>query len=452
MAVLASCSDSGFSSLTPEPPGGEDTRLLQATPGSVSLVDLQPLQEGSATVVWTSVGEAAVTVSGASIEGQGWTMETLLLPVDLAPGTSLVSTLGFASGTEGTWTGSFTLQAETDAGSSLSVPLSAFVLGDTGLDTGDTGDTGGGDDTGDPVHDVCGEVAPFRLEETGRISVPGTAQIAIDAERRRLFVPYEYGGEEVGVYDIDTLDLLEELAAESMPNPVLVNDLGGYVLVGNKMSSTVSVYEADSLAPVSTLDIHDPQHFVLDRDLGRVLVASLDGGEVSVLGAHSMSEIGTIPLDWGLRQGQYADGFAVYPSTSGHLHVIDAKSLSKVADIELGEQLFSAAWVPEADRIYASGWDSGTVYAIEASSRTTVTTLPVRAPYQMATDLDRCLVAVAGYGDDRLHIIDASTDTVLVDSMVCSSPMDVVQDPATRRWFVACYGSDEIVVLTEADR
>ncbi len=452
LIMLAGCSDNGLSVVTPEPPAAEPTRALQVDPAAVDIVGLAPSEPWTGAIVWTNVGEASLTAEEVSVEGAGWELNLTVLPVELTPGTSLVGELSFVGDQPGTWTGSVTLDARTDAGPSLTVPLAATVddgaSGETGADTDDT-DTAGVD-TGEQVAEGCGSTAPFGLSVVGRFDVPGTAQIAVDVAGRRLFVPYEYGGEATGVYDLDTFARLDVLPAGTMPDPVLFDDLGGYVFVGNKGSATLSVYDSTTLGTSATLNIVDPQHMVLDRDLGLVYVASMSAGEVRALDEGTLAEVGTLPLDAWLRQGAYAHGTAVFPSTSGRLHVIDTASFTEVAVVDLGEQLFGSALVPEADRIFVSGWDTGTVYVLEASTLRLVTTLPMSAPYQMATDHDRCLVAIAGYGDDHLRIVDATTDTVISDAEVCSAPMDVAFDAATKRWFVACYGSDEIVVVEES--
>lgn len=456
--VALGCSDTSLSVVQDALPEREPSRIVEVNPPSVQVLDLGPDESWSDIVVLTSVGEGAVTVGRVGAVGTGWSLEAASVPVELSPGSSLVVALNFAGAPPGNWPGEVEFAVETDAGSVVTVPLEARVEAaepDSGsvpqVDTGDggEGDTGLQRDTGMQVPGGCGAISPFTLSVVGRLDVPGTAQIGLDTARRRLIVPYEYGGQAVGVYDLDDFTLLDTLPAGSAPNPSLVDDLGGHLLVGNKLSATVSVYDAETLASTETLDIVDPQHFVADPDRGLVYVASMSEGEVLALDAVSLAEVGRVSLDPWLRQGAYGDGRAIFPSTSGRLHVFDTSTLAASGSVSLGEQLFGSAFLPDLDRIYASGWDTGTIYVLQASTLAVVSTLAAGAPYQMTTDPDRCLVAVAGYGDDHLRIIDATTDRVVADDEVCPAPMDVAFDAPTGRWLVACYGSDEIVALEE---
>lgn len=100
-----------------EDPG---TPAASVDPGSVELGHL--CADGAATVTVTSDGDADLTVTGASVDGDGWTLEDPGLPVVLAPGASLALALTGAGGDA-----TLTITTDDPAEPTVTIPLSAVA-------------------------------------------------------------------------------------------------------------------------------------------------------------------------------------------------------------------------------------------------------------------------------------------------------------------------------------
>ena len=76
------------------------------------------------TVTITSSGSSALTISGATVTGGGFSISGLSLPVTINPGDSATLTVGFYPASAGTQTGTLTITSNAASGASVIVSLS----------------------------------------------------------------------------------------------------------------------------------------------------------------------------------------------------------------------------------------------------------------------------------------------------------------------------------------
>lgn len=93
---------------------------------------------------------------------------------------------------------------------------------------------------------------------------------------------------------------------------------------------------------------------------------------------------------------------------------------------------------PDTGSIYVADHSAGAglVYVIEASTLSTLGTVAIANPYQLKVSADATEVAVPGYGDRTLTLLDSATGTVLTSAAACTGATDVSEDTATGRWVV----------------
>lgn len=84
---------------------------------------------------------------------------------------------------------------------------------------------------------------------------------------------------------------------------------------------------------------------------------------------------------------------------------------------------------------------------LDAATLATITITAVANPYQARASSDGAHVAVAGYGDGSLNLLDAVTGDVVATAAACAGATDLADDTTTGRWVVTCATRSGLEVL-----
>lgn len=144
--------------------------------------------------------------------------------------------------------------------------------------------------------------------------------------------------------------------------------------------------------------------------------------------------------------------FAYVPvgGSFGRVSVIDLATDAVVATVAVGENPMGVAVGPGGARIYIGNRASRTVSVIDGATNAVVATIPVpRNPVGIAVNAAGTRVYVCGF-PDRLHVIDATTNTLIADVgglLACHQPAVL---PSAERVFVTDRGSNSVAIFDAA--
>ncbi|MGA7373268.1 MAG: hypothetical protein WBW37_11745, partial [Methyloceanibacter sp.] len=99
-------------------------------------------------------------------------------------------------------------------------------------------------------------------------------------------------------------------------------------------------------------------------------------------------------------------------------------------------------------KVYVGNFADNTVSAIDTSTGSVVTTIPVATgPHGMAISQDGGTVYVAGDGSSSLDIIDTASDRVTKTVEVGKKPNGITLTPDGKLLLVTVYGDDRIAIV-----
>ena len=103
---------------------------------------------------------------------------------------------------------------------------------------------------------------------------------------------------------------------------------------------------------------------------------------------------------------------------------------------------------PNANKIYVTNSESGTVSVIDAATNTVVATIPVgTVPFDIALNPDTNLVYVVNRDSDSISVIDGDTNTVVATIPVGDSPIAIAINPNTNTLYLLNEFLDKISVI-----
>jgi YVTN family beta-propeller protein len=223
---------------------------------------------------------------------------------------------------------------------------------------------------------TSGDVAA--VVPTGR----GPAGVAIDADRRRLYVaePLEDAVETIGLLERSVLSRIPLRGGDEPVELALTPD-GRTLLSANGGSSTVSVIDAVSALEVARIPVGDkPRSVTLDRAGRRAYVFNEGSSTLSVLDVQARAVVSTIATEAGPFRGQLDKGgtrlFVVHRS-SPYLTVVDTGTLAVANRIYVGNGATTLKVDSQSDRIYVARRGAPEVQVFDPLSLLPVDAIPV---------------------------------------------------------------------------
>ena len=213
---------------------------------------------------------------------------------------------------------------------------------------------------------------------TGR----GPAGLAIDSERRRLYVaePPEDAIETIGLLEQSVLSRIPVRGGDEPTELALLPD-GRLLLAANAGSSTVSVIDAVSAVETGRITVGDqPRSVTVDRTGRRAFVFNEGSSTVSVLDVPSRALVATIATEAGPFRGQLdragARLFVIHRS-SPYLTVIDTGTLAVSGRLYAGNGVTALKVDAQSDRIYVARKGAFEVQIFDPLSLLSVDAVPV---------------------------------------------------------------------------
>ncbi len=200
------------------------------------------------------------------------------------------------------------------------------------------------------------DAGPYKVAKMARVGGEGGWDyIYADSAGRRLYIPRR-GSPAVeatdarpaaaavptrlSVYDLDTLELVTEIAGIGGNGAQAVDPKSGH---GFTSSKPVSMFDAKTMKLIKTIDVGNvaPDGIYFDAFNQRVYVFSHPTKDATVIDAKDGSVLGTIDLGGVPEQG-VADGkgmlYVVMQDAQGSVTAVDVKTMKAVAHYSLGDK------------------------------------------------------------------------------------------------------------------
>jgi len=272
------------------------------------------------------------------------------------------------------------------------------------------------------------------------------AGLALDTDRNRLYVA-DQSANTLTVLDAATQSALGTVAVGNNPIDIVLDSAAGRGYASNYSSGTVTVFDLDSLAALTTVTVGNaPWGLTLSGDL--LYVANTGSNTVSVIATGSSTLVNTLALPqapWylavdGPRNRLYASHL-LHSSLS--LVALDGSGVSSLATTGGTAGL---ALDESRDRLWVSGYGSGTVLAIDTTTDRIVSTIPVgNNPVELALDAGGNHLYVANYTDSTLTVVDRVTERAIALIQCPGNPFGLTVHPDRPQVFATAFATRNLL-------
>jgi YVTN family beta-propeller protein len=238
----------------------------------------------------------------------------------------------------------------------------------------------------------------------------GPSGLALDPRRRRVYVACARG-DEVQAIDIAANEVVQRvtLSPGDQPRELALTPDGATLVSVNPGSSSVSFFDAASLARQKRIDVGSGPHSVLIDEAGRrAFVFNTLSSSVSVIDLASRSLAATLAMDAAPLRGAFdADGRRLYVvhDRSPYLTVVDSEQLQLVERARLATAVEAIAFDRVRGLVCLAGSRETSVEFYDPNAL-----LPL---YAMRTAAGTTFLSIDAL-DSRLYLVNPETRTLLV--------------------------------------
>ena len=273
------------------------------------------------------------------------------------------------------------------------------------------------------------------------IAGPGPAAVALDAGVQQLYV---LNTDDRSLSILSTADGRIKGKVDVGANPVSVSADPRTHRVYATSSNGLTVLDGTINQVVVTVAVGSrPAGIAIDETRGKIYVASLGSGTISVVDAatNHITAPWQPPLSsvWGLavdpgRQRLYV---TIPPNTIGDfsgVEVLDSSTGDFIANIYTGNRVSLAAVNPRTSQIFVTDSHDGTLTIIDGASHSIAATVPVgRRPNGLAVDQQSGIVYVANFADGTISVVDPGKISVGTPTVTptASPPAQPTVQPTT---------------------
>ncbi|WP_409496053.1 YncE family protein [Amycolatopsis sp. cmx-11-12] len=296
----------------------------------------------------------------------------------------------------------------------------------------------------------------------------GPNGLALSSDGKRLYVTNQ-DSNDLSEVDTGKRTVVRTISQGNQPSSVAVGGEGGQarVFVSNAESNTITV--------MSNLTAKDPSIAELDENTAGLkpssLAASADG-KVLYVSSGSDNEVRRLtytsnnpaPLSATVEVGSAPNGLAlvndvlyVTNGESNDVSVLNVKTLTVRATVEVGVRPNSVTTTAKGDKVFVTNHDSNTLSIISVPSpdKATVTatvTIPPQ-PTSLALSPDEKRLYISHEGRSKITVIDASTSERLADLTMkdgtagASGANGIAVSPDGEYLYVINNGGNTVVVV-----
>jgi YVTN family beta-propeller protein len=223
-------------------------------------------------------------------------------------------------------------------------------------------------------------------------------------------------------------------------------------------ADSITVYDTRSGAIAGTIANVPGVHGVLAvPELGRVFARATDNNQLAAIDPGTLNVVATAPA------GTYPDGLA-YDPDAGKLYVsdeqggtdtvLDARTLQALGNIPLGGDVGNTQYDPSSQRVLVAVGAKNQLAAIDPATDQVVASADTPGcdePHGLVLDVDQRLAFVACEGNDKLVVLDLTTNQSVFSDDVGKNPDVLALDPVLHMVYVAAE-SGPLTIFSDVGR
>ena len=245
--------------------------------------------------------------------------------------------------------------------------------------------------------------------------------------------------------------LIQHAATGKQPTTSAIIDDGATLVVTNRGDSSVSVFDAATLAPGTTItQVGYGAWGVIAKDANTLLVANWGGSTVALIDRKSGSRVGEIPV--GMKPSYLAlspDKRLVFATGnfSGDVAISEVKSKRLMRTLEVGRRPMGLAASPDGRWLYVASCESRLIAKVDLKHEVVLERFgaPLASTTNVVLSADGGTLLAAS-DDGRLIVMDTATGDKSY-AKVGRDAACVALTPDGTTAFVANYGEDTVSIV-----
>jgi len=244
----------------------------------------------------------------------------------------------------------------------------------------------------------------------------GYDYVYADAAARKLYIPRIGASGRITVFDLDSLKPAGEIARTNA-HGVAVDMASRH---GFASSKPVAMWDADTLAPIKTVEVKgEPDGILDDPYSGLIYILSHEAPNATVIDAKTGSVVGTIDLGGEPEQAVSDGKGAIYVDIEdrGNIAVVDAKTLKVKTHYDLqgkGAGCAGLAMDVKNNILFAACRKPQTMVVLSATDGKILETLPIGSGTDGAAFNPATREAFATEGEGALTVVKENSPTTFV--------------------------------------
>ncbi len=257
-----------------------------------------------------------------------------------------------------------------------------------------------------PAH---ADVAKSNYVMTDTIHLPGAVRwdlLTFDANKHRLFIAR---GDSVDVVDMEAKKIIGSIPADGAHGVALAPEFGkGFI--SNGKSNTLTVFDLETLKPISTIPTGTkPDVVVYDDQTKQIFAANADSGDITAINAKDGTVVGAIKLD-GQPEFIALDGkgkLFVNLEDKSQIDVVDLKTLKVINHFDLAPQCEEPTGlaIDKAHNRLFSVCANKNMLVVDAGDGKIINTLPIGQHSDGAAFDEAAGLAFSSNGDGTLTVV-----------------------------------------------
>jgi DNA-binding beta-propeller fold protein YncE len=267
---------------------------------------------------------------------------------------------------------------------------------------------------------------PYKVLKTAKVGGDGGFDyVTADPDGRTLYVARSGPGGHIGVFNLDTLAQVGDIA-DTSGHGAAVDTATGH---GFATSKPVTMFDAKTFAVIKKIDVQgNPDGYLNDTFNHRFYILSHSAPNITVLDDKDGSILGTIDIGGAPEQAQSDGKGRIYVDIEDKdaIAVIDAKNMTMLGKYDISSKGGGCAGLAldaKNNILFAACRDKNNMIILSATDGHIITDLPTGVGCDGATFNPATMEAFSSQGDGTLTVVKENSPTSFAVEQTVATPV-----------------------------